>query len=136
MVHKLRAISTMEGRRSGDVHVLLYRYQTDLDRSNGYMKSLRNKNKELLEDVVALERFRGDILLQVGTRPQSRIRLGKGLLSRSSAMHWHALAGRRLIYCSLVWDIPWLTSTRLCACYAPSILPSELRLLTCARMVR
>ncbi|KAF4675069.1 hypothetical protein FOL46_002985 [Perkinsus olseni] len=44
-----------------------HQYLGDLDRSNGYMKSLRNKNKELLEDVVTLERFRGRTLLQVIT---------------------------------------------------------------------
>ncbi|KAF4746982.1 hypothetical protein FOZ63_029872, partial [Perkinsus olseni] len=44
-----------------------HQYLGDLDRSNGYMKSLRNKNKELLEDVITLERFRGRTLLQVIT---------------------------------------------------------------------
>ncbi|KAF4697885.1 hypothetical protein FOZ62_014674 [Perkinsus olseni] len=44
-----------------------HQYLGDLDRSNGYMKNLRNKNKELLEDVITLERFRGRTLLQVIT---------------------------------------------------------------------
>ncbi|KAF4672448.1 hypothetical protein FOL47_000507 [Perkinsus chesapeaki] len=46
-------------------------YLGDLDRSNGYMNSLRKKNRELLEDVVTLERFRGRTLLQVITNALS-----------------------------------------------------------------